>query len=272
MAHHSAWRHRLHEVIFEADTPAGRAFDLALFIAIIVSVAIVMLNSVASVHERFGQALYVTEWVFTIFFTIEYVLRLISIGRPWRYVFSFFGIVDLLAIIPTYLDVLVPGSHQLLVIRILRLLRIFRVLKLVQFVSEANLLLASLRAARPKMAVFFTTVSTLVVIFGSLMYVVEPDNPGYTSIPKAIYWAVVTITTVGYGQITPETPLGQAISAMVMILGYSIIAIPTGIITAELAQRHRNRTNTQVCEECGADGHDDDAKFCRRCGSVINAM
>ena len=231
----SSWRARLHEIIFEADTPLGKAFDIGLILCIILSVIAVMLDSVAAIRAEYGGLLLAVEWGFTILFTIEYVLRLTCIGRPWKYATSFFGIVDLLAIIPTYLSVILPGTHYLLVIRILRVLRIFRVLKIVQYLSEANLLLTALKASRRKITVFLFAVLTLVIIFGSLMYIIEDESHGFTSIPRSMYWAIVTLTTVGYGDISPKTSVGQAIAAVVMILGYSIIAVPTGIVTVELS-------------------------------------
>jgi len=265
----SGWRVRAHEIIFEADTPLGRAFDIALIICIIVSVVAVMLDSVSGIRRVHGPLLYKIEWFFTLLFTLEYALRLLCVGRPWKYATSFFGLVDLLAVIPTYLSLLVPGSQYLLVIRILRVLRIFRVLKIVQYVSEANLLLHALRASRRKITVFLFTVLTLVVIFGSLMYIIEGEDNGFTSIPRSVYWAIVTLTTVGYGDISPRTGFGQAIAAFVMILGYSIIAVPTGIVTVELSQAFRRKVSTQACPDCAAEGHDVDAVHCKACGAKL---
>jgi len=266
----SQWRARLHEVIFEADTPAGKTFDLVLIICILASVVAVMLESVAPIREQYGRYLYTAEWFFTIIFTIEYVLRLICIGRPLKYATSFFGVVDLLAVIPTYLDLLLPGSRFLLVIRILRLLRIFRVLKLVQYVSEANTLLQALRSGRRKIIIFLSTVVTIAVIMGSAMYVIEGEAHGFTSIPRSVYWAIVTMTTVGYGDVSPETSLGQTLAALLMILGYSIIAVPTGIVTAEMTRGRDKKVTTQSCPECSAEGHDADAKHCKMCGAAIH--
>ncbi len=264
-------RARLHEIIFEADTRAGRFFDLALIWSILLSVAAVMLDSVGAVRVQYGPLLTKIEWFFTILFTVEYLLRLWCIGKPLRYARSFFGVVDLLAILPTYLSLLFPGSHYLVVIRILRVLRIFRVLKLVQFIDEAQTMTRALRASGRKIAVFFATVMTLVVIFGSLMYVVEGEAHGFTSIPRSIYWAVVTMTTVGYGDISPETAVGQAIATVVMLIGFTIIAVPTGIVASEMSkvdrQRDRRPVSTQVCPECASEGHDYDAKHCKECGS-----
>lgn len=266
----SKWRANLHEVIFEADTVAGKTFDILLIISIIVSVLAVMLESVASIRATHGTLLYNIEWFFTILFTVEYVLRLICIGRPLRYATSFFGIVDLLAVIPTYLDLLIPGTHFLFVIRVLRLLRIFRVLKLVPYVGEANTLLLAMRASRRKITVFLFAVFTIVVIMGSLMYVIEAEEHGFTSIPRSVYWAIVTLTTVGYGDISPKTSVGQTIAAMLMILGYSIIAVPTGIVSAELVRPRRKQVTTQACPQCSAEGHDTDAKHCKLCGAILN--
>jgi voltage-gated potassium channel len=266
----SPWRAKLHEVIFEADTPAGKTFDIVLIICILASVVAVMLESVAPIRARHGRLLNDIEWFFTILFTIEYLLRLICIGRPWKYATSFFGIVDLLAVLPTYLDVLIPGTGYLFVFRILRLLRIFRVLKLVQYVSEANVLLQALRASGRKIIVFLFAVITIVVITGSAMYVVEGEVHGFTSVPLSIYWAIVTLTTVGYGDLSPATSLGKTMAAALMILGYSIIAVPTGIVTAEMTRAHRAFSTTQACPECSAEGHEDDASHCKHCGSALN--
>ncbi|UCG51347.1 MAG: ion transporter [Candidatus Latescibacterota bacterium] len=265
----STWRARTHEIIFEADTPVGRAFDIILIVSILVSVIAVMLDSVGPIRRVYGGFLYKVEWFFTILFTIEYILRLLCIGRPLRYATSFFGVVDLLAIIPTYLSYIIPGSQYLLVIRILRVLRIFRVLKIVQYLSEADMLLYALRASRRKITVFLFTVLTLVIIFGSLMYIIEGEDNGFTSIPRSVYWAVVTLTTVGYGDISPKTGFGQAVAALVMILGYSIIAVPTGIVTVELSQAFRRKISTQACPECSAEGHDVDAVHCKACGAKL---
>ncbi len=228
-------RARLHEVIFESDTPAGRYFDLALIWLILLSVATVVLESVREVRELYGPQLYALEWVFTLLFTVEYFLRLLSVRRPLRYATSFFGIVDLFAIIPTYLSILVPGSQYLLVIRILRLLRVFRLLKLSEYVAEADTLRLALRASRRKISVFISAVVLLVVIIGALMYVIEGEVNGFTSIPRSIYWAIVTLTTVGYGDLSPKTSLGQMLASVVMVIGYGIIAVPTGIVSVELA-------------------------------------
>ncbi len=262
-------RSRLHEIIFEADTPAGKLFDVLLILSIVASVVLVMLDSVSSIRQSYGDLIYLGEWVFTILFTIEYVLRLYSVGRPLSYATSFFGVVDLLAILPTYLSIIFPGSQYFLVIRILRVLRIFRVLKLVQYVGEARLLMRAMRASRRKIIVFLFVVLTLVVIFGSLMYIIEDSQGGFTSIPQSIYWAIVTMTTVGYGDIAPHTGLGQTLAALIMIIGYGIIAVPTGIVTAELAQAYKKTISTQACPQCSAEGHDPDAEYCKYCGAIL---
>jgi len=263
------WRTVLREVIFEADTPLGKGFDVLLIVSILASVMAVMLDSIGAVRSRYGNFLYGIEWLFTIVFTVEYLLRLICVGRPLKYAFSFYGVVDLLAIIPTYVSLLLPGSQYLLVIRILRILRIFRILKLVPYLGEARLLMKALRASSHKIAVFIYTVLTLVVIFGSLMYVIEGGANGFTSIPRSIYWAIVTLTTVGYGDISPQTVLGQTLASMVMILGYAIIAVPTGIVTVEMSRAFGRNVSTKVCPECSAEGHESDACHCKFCGSVL---
>lgn len=268
---HNPVKERLHEIIFEADTPAGKIFDVALLIAISASVLLVMLESVGSIQVRFSREFYVVEWLFTIFFTIEYLLRLYSVYRPWKYATSFFGVIDLLAIIPTYLSVFIIGSHYFLVIRALRLLRVFRIFKLGHFLVEGSLIIRALRASRAKITVFLTFVLLLVIIIGSVMYLVEGGfNPSFSSIPRSIYWAIVTLTTVGYGDITPVTNLGQFLSAAVMILGYGILAVPTGIVSAEFIREGQAPTNTQACRYCGREGHDDDAVHCKYCGEKLN--
>ena len=263
------WRTVLHEVIFEADTPFGKGFDVLLIVSILASVMVVMLDSVDAVQSHYGKLLYGIEWLFTILFTVEYLLRLMCVGRPLKYAISFYGTVDLLAIIPTYVSLFLPGSQYLLVIRILRILRIFRILKLVSYLGEARRLMQALQASRQKIAVFLYTVMTLVVIFGSLMYVIEGGDHGFTSIPRSIYWAIVTLTTVGYGDISPQTVLGQTLASMVMILGYAIIAVPTGIVTVEMSRTFGRKISTQACPECSAEGHDADARYCKFCGAML---
>lgn len=263
---------KIHEVIFEADTRAGKLFDVALISLIILSIAAVMLESVSSVQKNYGSALVIIEWVVTILFSIEYIFRLLSVGKPLKYVFSFFGIIDFLSIVPTYFSVLFPGTQVLIVIRVLRVLRIFRVLKFVQYIKEARTLRVALAASRRKITVFLFVVFTLVIILGSLMYLVEGEENGFKNIPTSIYWAVVTLTTVGYGDISPQTGVGQFLAALVMILGYSIIAVPTGIVTSELTMANKLEANTQSCPECSADNHDSDAVYCKYCGAVLNNL
>lgn len=263
------WRARMHEIIFEADTPLGKRFDVALLGVILLSVLAVLLESVRDLREAYGPALRAAEWVFTGLFTVEYVARLAAVRRPLRYVFSFYGLVDLLAILPTYLSVIYPGSQSLLVIRAFRLLRVFRILKLTHFVGEARLLEAAMRASLRKIIVFLGVVVTTVLIAGALVYVIEGEDNGFTSIPIAVYWAVVTMSTVGYGDIVPYTVLGRMIASVLMILGYAIIAVPTGIVTVELSAATRAATNTQACPSCGAEGHENNARYCKYCGSKL---
>jgi voltage-gated potassium channel len=263
------WRFRMHEIIFEADTMTGKVFDVILILSILLSVLAVMLDSIQSVSDEYSNLLYQIEWFFTILFTIEYLLRLTCVGRPVMYAKSFFGVIDLLAVIPTYLSLLFPGTQVLLVIRILRVLRVFRVLKFVQYLSEAKLLKQALIASRKKITVFLFTVLTLVVILGSMMYLIEGEENGFTSIPKSIYWSIVTLTTVGYGDLSPQTGLGQTLAAIIMILGYSIIAVPTGIVSVEIAQAKDKIVSTQACPECSTEGHDIDAEYCKHCGSEL---
>ncbi len=267
----SRWRHRLHEIIFEADTPVGKAFDIVLLVAILLSVGAVVMESVAAVQVEWGGALRVIEWVFTILFTVEYVVRLACVRQPLRYAGSFFGVVDLLAILPSYLSLIFFGAQSLLVIRGLRLLRVFRVLKLAQFLGEAEQLVVAMRSSARKILVFLFAVLTLVLITGSVMYLVE-SGPGsqFTSIPQSIYWAIVTMTTVGYGDIAPQTVLGKFLASLVMILGYGIIAVPTGIVTVELARGRSGEVSTQVCPHCMAEGHQPEARFCHACGESLN--
>jgi voltage-gated potassium channel len=262
-------RARIHEIIFEADTPAGKMFDIALLVAIVLSVAAVLLESVSGIRQRYGTALRAVEWFFTLLFTGEYLLRLACVGRPLRYARSFFGIVDLLAIAPTYLGLFIAGAHSLIVIRALRLLRVFRVLKLAHFVGEATTLRLALRESTRKIIIFLGTVLTLVLIVGALMYLIEGEKHGFTSIPQSVYWAIVTMTTVGYGDVAPQTVIGKVLASAVMILGYGIIAVPTGIVTVELASAGKKRISTQACPECAADGHDPDAVYCKYCASRL---
>jgi voltage-gated potassium channel len=262
-------RDTVRTVIFEAHTPAGKAFDVGLIIAIVASVAAVMLDSVSGIHDRYGAFLYGVEWFFTILFTIEYALRLWCIQNTKLYARSFYGVIDLLGILPTYLSLLFAGTQYLLVIRVLRVLRVFRVLRMVRYVSEGQVLMQALRASRRKITVFISTVITMVIVFGSFMYLIEGPANGFTSIPKSIYWAVITLTTVGYGDVVPMTPLGQSLATVVMILGYSIIAIPTGIVTMELSEASRQAANTRVCPQCAVEGHLREATYCWRCGAHL---
>ena len=266
----SAARQRIHEVIFEADTPAGKLFDLILFAAICGSVIVVLLESMASMRAQYGPLLRAAEWGFTLLFSAEYALRLWTVHRPARYATSFFGIIDLLAILPTWLSLVLPGAQSLLVVRILRLLRVFRVLKLAEYLSESHLLWQAMRASRKKITIFLFTVITIVVIVGAAMYVIEGAEHGFTSIPLSIYWAVVTLTTVGYGDLAPVTPLGQSLAALLMLTGYGIIAVPTGIVTAELTRvAGAAPVSAQACPGCGLGAHEHDAVYCRRCGTKL---
>lgn len=266
----SPWRARLHEIVFEADTPEGRAFDVVLVVLILAAVVTAMLESVQTLPAGVRDALRLAEWGFTALFTLEYGLRLVSVQRPLRYATSFFGVVDLLAVLPTYLSLLFPGSQSLLVIRSLRLLRIFRVLKLTRFLSEAQALRRALLQSRAKITVFLTTVVVAVSIVGAAMYLVEGPENGFTSVPMAMYWAVVTMTTVGYGDISPGTPVGKLLASILMILGYSLIIVPTGIVSAEMAQQAaRTPISTQSCPVCSREGHDADARHCKWCGAAL---
>jgi voltage-gated potassium channel len=262
-------RERTYEIIFGHYTPAGKAFDVGLILLIIASVMVVMLESVQAIRMEHGPLLRATEWGFTILFTIEYGLRLWCSPKPIRYARSFFGVVDLLAILPTYLSLVLPGGQALLSVRALRLLRVFRIFKLAHHVSEAGALMRALGQSRDKITVFIAAVLTLVVILGSLMYLIEGGANGFTSIPRSVYWAIVTLTTVGYGNIAPQTDLGQALAAVVMIMGYAIIAVPTGIVSVEMANVARQARSERVCANCGAVGHDADAKHCNKCGAEL---
>lgn len=264
-----AFREQTRMIIFEHQTPAGKGFDVALIGLIVASVTVVMLDSVHHVRMTYGSILRIAEWGFTIVFTMEYLLRLWCAPKAAAYAHSFFGIADLLAILPTYLSLIIPGGQALLTVRVLRLLRIFRVLKLAHYVSEAGVLMRALRASRHKITVFVVGVLTLVVILGSLMYLVEGAANGFTSIPKSVYWAIVTLTTVGYGDIAPKTMLGQALAAVIMILGYAIIAVPTGIMTVEIGTAARQEATAKICRQCGVTGHASDARYCKRCGREI---
>jgi len=268
----SPWREKLRVIIFEADTPAGKAFDVGLLAAILVSVFVVMLDSVSAFRNRHGTLLAGAEWAFTLLFSFEYGLRLICSPRPLRYARSFFGIVDLLAILPTYLSLIIPGTQSLAVIRGLRLLRTFRIFKLGHLLGEASLLRKALAASRHKITVFLGTITILVTILGSAMYLIEGPENGFTSIPAAIYWSIVTMTTVGYGDMAPTTVAGKLLASIVMILGYSIIAVPTGIVTAEIVEgaASARKITTRTCPNCLSEGHDADATYCKSCSAPLN--
>ncbi|WP_316810087.1 ion transporter [Pedobacter heparinus] len=264
------WRFKLHETIYESNTPAGKAFDVALLFAIFASIVVVMLDSVQSIHNQYGKLFSTIEWIFTGLFTVEYILRLISIKKPVKYVFSLLGIIDLIALIPTYLSFFFIGAQSLLVFRALRLLRVFRIFKLGQFITEMNFLKLALKGSIRKISIFLLTVLTLTVILGSVMYLVEKRENGFSNIPESIYWAIVTITTVGYGDISPITPIGKFVASVVMLIGYAIIAVPTGIITHDLALAARQKKELpESCPGCGSEGHDSDALFCKFCGSSL---
>ena len=266
----TGWRLRLYTVIFEADTRAGRAFDLALIAMILASVAVVVLDSVASIHQHYGPWLKGLEWFFTAAFTVEYIARLLCVRHPLRYARSVFGIIDLLAILPAYLAVFVPEMHALIDVRLLRLLRMFRLLRLTAYVSEYGALYRALRASRRKIAVFLSFVLLVVTVAGTLMYVVEGPANGFTSIPVGVYWAITTMTTVGFGDVTPGTDLGRFIASLMMLMGWGTLAVPTGIVSAELVgQQTRREPTTRTCQECLSEGHAPTAKFCRDCGAKL---
>jgi voltage-gated potassium channel len=267
----SGWRTRFHTVVFEADTRAGRAFDIGLMAVIVLSVLTVILDSVPTIRARQFQTLFVLEWIFTVLFTIEYVLRLACVKRPLRYALSFFGLIDLMSILPTYIAFFMPEAHALIDIRLLRMLRVYRVLKLPRYFDESQILMEALRNSRHKIAVFLGTIFILCIILGTLMYLIEGPANGFTSIPTAMYWAVVTLTTTGYGDIHPKTPFGQAVTSLVMLMGYGIIALPTGIVGAELAMSmSRKKPTTRTCTQCLSEGHEADAAYCKDCGSRLS--
>lgn len=264
------WRSRLHDIIYESNTFAGKAFDVVLLLLIVFSIVVVMLDSIKSFNRQYAHLFQVLEWTFTVLFTIEYILRLISIKKPLVYVFSFLGIVDLLAIIPSYLSIFFTGAQSLLAFRALRFLRVFRIFKLTHFLTEMQFLKTAIVGSLKKISIFILVVISLVIILGSIMYLVEKGKNGFESIPDSIYWAVVTITTVGYGDISPVTSLGKFIASLIMLIGYGIIAVPTGIITTEMALAVRNRKEGhETCPGCGKEGHDRDAVFCKQCGTIL---
>ena len=269
---------KLHTIIYEADTPMGKLFDVVLLILILVSVILVMLESVASIDTHYHDFLYFGEWVITIFFTIEYILRIITVKKASNYIFSFYGIIDFLSTIPLYLSFILAGSNALLAVRALRLLRVFRILKITRYMGEANKLNKALRDSKPKIFVFLFAVLILSIIAGTIMYLVEGEQSGFVSIPISVYWCIVTLTTVGFGDIAPVTPLGQFIAAIIMIMGYGIIAVPTGIVSAEYASKKTHtvddpeyiHVNTQSCQNCNENNHQDNAEFCHKCGSTMH--
>jgi voltage-gated potassium channel len=276
------WKQKLHEIIYEADTPMGKWFDIVLIFVILFSVLLIMLESVKQIDVEYHGTLLTLEWVVTILFTIEYIARIICIQKPFKYIFSFYGIIDFLSTIPLYLSYVLAGSQVLLAVRAFRLLRVFRILKLVRFLGEASQLKSALRASSAKITVFLFAVLILSVMLGTLMYLVEGDEAGFTSIPMSIYWTIVTLTTVGYGDIAPITPQGQFIATVIMLLGYGVIAVPTGMVTVEFGKRSRAlktgedkvekfvHVNTQACPSCSKEGHRDDASHCYNCGSLLN--
>lgn len=283
------WREKLHEIIYEADTPAGKLFDVILLVAILASIILVMLESVKSFDQKYHAFLDISEWIITILFSIEYIVRIISVKKPMKYVLSFYGIIDLLSTIPKYISLFLAGTHALIALRALRLLRVFRILKLARYLGASNQLATAIKASRAKIAVFLFAVLIASVIFGTIMYMVEGEEHGFTNIPKSVYWCIVTLTTVGFGDIAPETPVGQLIATVIMILGYGIIAVPTGIVSAEYtkaSEEHLNngneysdeelehlkdvQLNTQCCVNCLSESHRDGAKYCFKCGCELN--
>ena len=267
----SGWRAKIHEIIYGTHTPAGKLFDIVLLIVILYSVVIVMLESVPRIDQEYHEFLNISEWIVTILFTIEYILRIVCIQKPRKYIFSFFGVVDLLSTIPKYLSFFVVGSQYITAFRALRLLRVFRILKLVRYVGESNNLLRALKASRAKIFIFVFFVLIVSVILGTIMYLVEGPEHGFNSIPHSVYWTIVTLTTVGYGDISPETGIGQFIATFVMIIGYGIIAVPTGIVTVEYGKQRKKRDGDALlcCRECNTTGHLEDAKYCYNCGSEL---
>lgn len=266
----ATWQARLHEIVYESNTAAGKAFDVALLMFIIAGIAVVMLDSVPSLHARWGRTFFWLEWALTILFTVEYILRLLCIKRPWQYATSWLGIIDLLAIVPSYLSLFYPGAQSLLAFRALRLLRVFRIFKLTHFLSEMRFLQTAIRGSLKKIAIFMLVVLSLVIILGSVMYLIEGGENGFHSIPDSIYWAIVTITTVGYGDISPVTPLGKFVASFIMFIGYGIIAVPTGIVTNEMIAAVRSKkASSETCPACGREGHDADAVCCKWCGEKL---
>lgn len=268
----SAWRHKLHEIIYEADTPSGKVFDVGILIVIVISIALVMLESVGHLNLKYYWEFYIAEWVITIIFTIEYILRIISIKKPKHYIFSFYGIVDLLSTLPTYIVFVFGGHNLLFAVRALRLLRIFRILKVTRYIGESNRLKNALKSSGPKITVFLFAVIIICIIAGTLMHLIEGEAGGFDNIPVSIYWSIVTLTTVGFGDIHPITPLGQFIASFIMIVGYGIIAVPTGIVSSEFTKSEKDSIpkNTQACRFCNETEHLDDAEFCHNCGRRLD--
>lgn len=278
------WKAKLHEIIYEADTSKGKAFDLILLVLILASIALVMLESVKPIGEKYHDLLYIGEWVITIFFTLEYFARIVTVHKPSKYIFSFYGIIDFLSTIPLYLSFFIVGSNALLTVRALRLLRVFRILKIARYVGESNKLTKAIKDSRAKISIFLFAVIILCIIAGTLMYLIEGEASGFRNIPVSVYWCIVTLTTVGFGDIAPVTPLGQLIAAIIMIMGYGIIAVPTGIVSAEYAKdlnapnsnatqrkgEEKMHLNTQACENCNSSKHRDDAKYCHNCGYTLH--
>ena len=264
-------KEKIYNIIFEADTRPGKTFDVFILFLIVFSIVAVMLDSIPAVHAKYGTLLYIIEWVITFFFTVEYILRIWVVQNPSKYIFSFYGIIDLLAILPSFLGFFLSGAHGLIIIRALRLLRIFRLFKLTRYTREANSLILALKASRTKISVFLFTVMTITIVIGTMMYLVEGEEHGFTSIPKGIYWAIVTLTTVGYGDIAPETNLGQFLASFVMIIGYGIIEVPTGIVTAEIALAKKRPVTQISCKNCLKEEHDSDAEFCKYCGESLKS-
>ncbi len=265
-------RKKLNEIVFGTDTFAGKLFDLILISFILISVFSVILDSVPSFHKKYREIFWIIEWFFTVTFTVEYFLRIFISEKPLKYITSFFGIVDLVSFIPTYLSLIISNTHYLLVIRVLRLLRIFRILKLLTFIKQGEIILLALKQSKNKIFVFLFTVVNLVVIIGAMMYVIEGEENGFTSIPKSIYWAIVTLTTVGYGDISPKTPIGQFLASVIMIIGYSIIAVPTGIVTTEITSISIKKKNLKICPKCHYKDYEKDSKYCRKCGEKLQNL
>lgn len=273
----SNWKEKLHEIIYEADTPVGKIFDIVLLFTIIASIILVMLESVKSIDSKYHNLLNIAEWIITILFSIEYITRIITVKKPLRYITSFYGIIDLLSTIPKYISLMFGGVHALAALRALRLLRVFRILKLARYLGASNKLVNALKASRAKIFVFLFAVVIVAIILGTIMYLVEGEENGFSNIPKSVYWCIVTLTTVGFGDIAPQTPFGQFIASLIMILGYGIIAVPTGIVSAEYAQNSEFKTkeedlhlNTQSCPNCSASKHKDNSEYCYRCGKKLH--